>query len=57
MALVFLMLFQCRQESGAQFNIVTVLLNIIIFQHNFKKLLISLDFFCSVKGMKTIVRS
>ena len=51
MALVFLMLFQCHQESGAQFNIVTVLLT-IIFQHNFKKLLISLDFFLFSQGYK-----
>ena len=34
-----------------QFNIVTVLLT-IIFQHNFKKLLISLDFFLFSQGYK-----
>ena len=43
MVLVFLMLFQCHQES-TQFNIVSVLLN-IIFKHNLKKLLNSLEFF------------
>ena len=43
MVLVFLMLFQCHQES-AQFDIVSVLLY-IIFKHNFKKLLNSLEFF------------
>ena len=43
MVLIFLMLPQCHQES-AQFNIVSVLLN-IIFKHNFKKLLNSFDFF------------
>ena len=43
MVLVFLMLFQCHQES-AQFDIVSLLLN-IIFKHNFKKLLNSLEFF------------
>ena len=42
MVLVFLMLFQCHQES-AQFNIVSLLLN-IIFKHNLKKLLNSLEF-------------
>ena len=42
MVLVFLMLFQCHQES-AQFNIVSVLLN-IIFKHNLKILLNSLEF-------------
>ena len=42
MVLVFLMLFQCHQES-AQFNIVSVLLNIIC-KHNLKKLLNSLEF-------------
>ena len=40
MVLVFLMLFQCHQES-TQFNIVSALLN-IIFKHNLKKLLNSL---------------
>ena len=40
--LVFLMLFQCHQES-AQFYIVLILLN-IIFKHNSKKLLNSLEF-------------
>ena len=40
MVLVFLILFQCHQES-TQFNIVSALLN-IIFKHNFKKLLNSL---------------
>ena len=43
MVLVFLMLFQCHQES-AQFNIVSLLSN-ITFKHNFKKLLNSLEFF------------
>ena len=43
MVLVFLMLFQCHQES-AQFDIVSVFLN-IIFKHNLKKLLNSLEFF------------
>ena len=43
MALVFLMFFQCNQEN-AQFNIVSVLLN-IIFKHNLKKLLTSFEFF------------
>ena len=42
MVLVFLMLFQCHQES-AQFNI-SVLLNIIL-KHNLKKLLKSLEYF------------
>ena len=43
MVLVFLMLFQCHQES-AEFNIVSVLLD-IIFKHNLKKLLNSFEFF------------
>ena len=43
MVLVFLMLFQYDQES-AQFNIVSVLLN-IIFKHDLKTLLNSLEFF------------
>ena len=43
MILVFLMLFQCHQQSD-RFNIVLALLD-IIFKHNFKKLLNSLDFF------------
>ena len=52
MVLVFIMLFQCHQES-AQFNIVSVLLN-IIFKYDFKKLLNSLEFFLfNVRGMKT----
>ena len=38
------MLLQCHHESGAQFTIVSVLLN-IIFKHNFKKLLNSLELF------------
>ena len=42
MVLLFLMLFQCHQESD-QFNIALVLLN-IIFKHNLKKLLNSLEF-------------
>ena len=55
MVLVFLMLFQCHQES-AQFNIISVLLN-IIFKHNLKELLNSLEFFLfSVRGTKTIVK-
>ena len=55
MILVFLMLFQYHQES-AQFNIILVLLN-IIFKHNFKKLLNSLEFFLvNVRGTKTIVK-
>ena len=53
--LVFLMLFQCHQES-AQFNIVSVFLN-IIFKHNFKKLLNSLEsFLFSFRGTKTIAK-
>ena len=52
MVLVFLMLLQCHQES-AQFNIISVLLN-IIFKHNLKELL---NFFLfSVRGTKTIVK-
>ena len=47
MVFVFLMLFQCRQES-AQFNIVSVLLN-IIFKHNLQKLSNSLEFFFFVQ--------
>ena len=44
-----------HQES-AQFNIILVLLN-IIFKHNLKKLLNSLEFFLfNVSGMKTIVK-
>ena len=55
MVLVFAMLFQCHQKS-AQFNIVSVLLN-IIFKHNLKKLLDSLEFFLfNVRGTKTIVK-
>ena len=55
MVLVFLMLFHGHQES-AQFNIVSVLLN-IIFKHNLKKLLKFLDFFLfNVKGKTTIVK-
>ena len=55
MVLVFLMLFQCHQES-AQFNIISVLLN-IIFKHNLKELLNFLEFFLfSVRGTKTIVK-
>ena len=51
MVLVFLMVFHCHQES-AQFNSVSVLLN-IIFKHNLKKLLKSLEFnYCKVvKGV------
>ena len=48
MVLVFLMLFQCHEES-AQFNIILVLLN-IIFKHNLQKLLNSLEFF-SMSGV------
>ena len=42
MVLVFLMLFQCHQLSD-RFNIVLALLD-IIFKHNLKKLLNSLEF-------------
>ena len=45
--LVFLMLFQCHRES-AQFNIVSVLLN-IIFKHN-SFLNISFLFFVQYQG-------
>ena len=55
MVLVFLMPFQRHQES-AQFNIVLVLLN-IIFKHNFKKLLKSLDVFCSMSGVRKLLQS
>ena len=55
MVLVFLMLFQYHQES-AQFNIASVLLN-IIFKNNFKKLLNSLGFFLlNVRDTKTIAK-
>ena len=55
MVLVFLMLFQCNQES-AQLNIGSVLLN-IIFKHNLKELLNSLELFLfNVRGTKTIVK-
>ena len=55
MVLVFLILFQCHQES-AQFNIVLVLLNIIL-KRNLKELLNSLKFFLfNVRGTKTIVK-
>ena len=48
-------MFQCHPES-AQFNIVLVLLN-IIFKHNLKKLLNSLEFFLfNIRGTKTIVK-
>ena len=50
--LVFLMLFQCHQESD-QFNIVSVLLN-TIFKNNFKKLLNSLEFFFYCKVVKEV---
>ena len=44
--------FQYHQES-AQFNIILVLIN-IIFKHNLKKLLNSLEFFLfNVRGTKT----
>ena len=44
--------FQCHQES-AQFNSISVLLS-IIFKHNFKKLLNSLEFFLfNKRGPKT----
>ena len=53
--LVFLMLFQCQRES-AQFNIVSVFLN-IIFKQNLKKLLNCLEFFLfNVRGAKTIAK-
>ena len=46
------MLFQYLQES-AQFDIILVLLN-IIFKHNLKKLLNSLEYFLfNVRGTKT----
>ena len=49
------MLLQYHQES-VQFNIVLALLN-IIFKHNLKKLLNSLEFFLfNVRGTKTIVK-
>ena len=53
MVIVFLMLFQCNQQT-AQFNIVSVLLS-IIFKHDLKKLLNSLDLFflLNVSGTKT----
>ena len=55
MVLILLMLFQCHQES-AQFNIVSLLLN-MIFKHNLKKLLNSLEFFLfNARGMKTNVK-
>ena len=53
--LAFLMLFQCHQES-AQFNIVSVFLN-IIFKHNFKKLLNFWNFFCSTSGVRKLLQS
>ena len=54
MVLVFVLLFQCHQES-AQF-IVSVLLN-IIFKHNLKKLLNSWELFLfNVSGTKIIVK-
>ena len=49
------MLFQYHQES-AQFDIILVLLN-IIFKHNLKKLLNSLELFLfNVRGTKTIAK-
>ena len=55
MELVFLMPIQCHQES-AQFNINSVLLN-IIFKRNLKELLNSLEFFLfNVRGTETIVK-
>ena len=55
MILAFLMMFKYHQES-AQFDIILVLLN-IIFEHNLKKLLNSLEFFLfNVRGTKTIVK-
>ena len=45
LVLVFLILFQCHQESG-QFNIVSVLLS-IIFKHNLK-LLSKTETFCQI---------
>ena len=56
MVVVFLMLFQCHKESGAQFNIVSVLLN-IIFKHNFKKTFELWNFaLFNVMDTKTIVK-
>ena len=43
MVLVFLILFQCHQESD-QLNFVSILLN-IIFKHNFKKIVKLFGFF------------
>ena len=55
LVLVFLMLFQCQRES-AQFNIVSVFLN-IIFKQNLKKLLNCLEFFLfNVRGTKTVAK-
>ena len=54
LVLVFL-LFQCQRES-AQFNNVSVFLN-IIFKQNLKKLLNCLEFFLfNVRGTKTIAK-
>ena len=51
MVLVFLMLFQRHQET-AQYNIASMLLN-IIFKHNLKNLLNSLEFcFVQYQGYK-----
>ena len=55
MVLVLVMLLQCHQDS-AQFNIVSVLLD-IISKHNLKRLLNSFDFFLfNVISSKTIVK-
>ena len=55
MVLVFLMLLQGHQECG-QFNIVSILLN-ILFKHNLKKLLNPLEFFLfNVRNTKTILK-
>ena len=52
MVVAFLMLFQCHKESGAQFNIVSVLLN-IIFKHNFKKTVKLFGILlCSMSGIR-----
>ena len=56
MVLVFLMLFHCHQEI-AQFNIISVLLN-IIFKDTLKVLLNCLElFFCSMSGVPKLLQS
>ena len=55
MAVVFLMLSQCHEENGAQFNIVSVLLN-IIFKHNLKTTVkLSGMLFCSMSGIRNLL--